>query len=106
MLKACLRGKKILGSVCPISGFPVFSPAMGEETLLKGLAALLPGFLSCALPWGGLCKRLDPGSLEIAAVIVSKSGPEGGITGIQTVGGGCKLQYLVWCLFCFSYLIG
>lgn len=53
VLKSCLRGKKTLGSVCPISGFPVFSPAMREETHLRSLQPCSQaGFLSWALPWG------------------------------------------------------
>lgn len=51
VLKACLWGKKkkYLANICPISGFPVFNPALRE--VLKLLAALLPGSLSCRLPW-------------------------------------------------------
>lgn len=46
MLKDCLRGKRALGSACPISGFPVFSPAVREETPLKVPAVLLLARLS------------------------------------------------------------
>lgn len=72
MLKACLRGKKPLGSVCPISGFPVVSPAVRDEIHLKVLAALLPPRLSkLETAVRDLCKPLDHGSSGIPALVVS-----------------------------------
>lgn len=63
--------------------------------------------------WAGHCPggSLDPGQFgNCCSDCLEEGGPqeraEGGSTGIQTVGGGCKLQRLVWCLFCFSYSTG
>lgn len=104
VLKPCLRGRKHLAVFCPISGFPVLSPAVTEETHVQVPAALLPPRLSkLCTALGSLCKPLDHDSLGICCC---DHFWEGGTMGIQTVGGVCKFQCLVWCLFCFSHSVG
>lgn len=99
-VKVLLKGEKTLGSVCPISGFPVFSPAVREETHLKVPAALLPpGFLRTPLPWGSL----DHGQFGNCCSDCFWAG--GGSTGIHTVGGAATVFGLLFVLlFLLSWL--